>query len=128
MAQPQLPKPTEAELEILRVLWANGPSTVRVVYDAQVANNKDVVYTTTLKIMQNMLEKGLVRREEAGRGHVYEAVATEESVQKKLIDRLLDTAFGGSAMKLVMQVLGNHQASEEELQQIRKLLDQKGGE
>ena len=121
------PKPTEAELEVLKVLWANGPSTVRFVYDTLVSATeaKEVVYTTTLKIMQNMHDKGLLSREEAGRGHVYTALVSEESVQTKLIDKLLDSAFGGSAMKLVMQLLGNHKTSEEELRQIREFIDKK---
>jgi predicted transcriptional regulator len=122
-------KPTESELEILRLLWAQGPSTVRQVHEAllqQRDTKKDVVYTTTLKTLQNMYDKRLVGREEAGRGHSYHALVSEESVQTNLIDKLLDAAFGGSAMKLVMQLLGKHQASPEELQAIRKLLEEKG--
>ncbi len=119
-------KPTEAELEVLQVLWKSGPSTVKEVHDI-LATSKEVGYTTTLKIMQNMFEKKLVKREPAGRSHVYEALVTEEDTQKKLLDKFLHTAFGGSAMKLVMQALGNHNPSKEEIESIRKILNQKEG-
>ena len=116
-------KPTEAELEILQILWQNGPSTVRFVNEL-LGQQKEVGYTTTLKIMQIMNEKGLVNRDEDNRTHIYKAKVTEQETQQHLLDRFLDTTFRGSAMKLVMQALGNHQTSKEELDQIRQLLDQ----
>jgi predicted transcriptional regulator len=116
-------KPTESELEILQVLWQNGPSTVRFVNE-QLSEDKEVGYTTTLKLMQIMAEKGLVSRNEDNRTHIYEAKVTEQETQQHLLGRFLDTTFRGSAMKLVMQALGNHQTSKEELDQIRQLLDQ----
>jgi len=116
-------KPTESELEILQVLWQHGPSTVRFVNE-QLSREKDVGYTTTLKLMQIMSEKGLVIRNEDSRTHIYAASVTEQETQQHLLDRFLDTAFRGSAMKLVMQALGNHRTSKEELDQIRQLLDQ----
>jgi BlaI family transcriptional regulator, penicillinase repressor len=124
------PKPTESELEILQILWKHGPVTVRLVNEElSRKKNEEVGYTTTLKLMQIMAEKGLVIRNEESRTHVYEAGVTEETTQKHLVDRLLNLAFGGSATKLVMRALGTHKASKEELKQIRKLLDQmEGGE
>lgn len=116
-------KPTEAELEILQILWAQGPSTVRSVNDALNTQRK-VGYTTTLKLMQIMTEKGFVQRNESGRSHIYETIISESATQKSLLSRFLDKTFKGSALKLVMQALGNHQTTQEELQQIRDLLDQ----
>lgn len=122
-------KPTEAELQILQVLWQSGPSTVRFVND-KLNEDKKTGYTTTLKTMQIMFEKKLVHRNEESRTHIYEAAVKEEVVQKQLLDRFLDKTFKGSAMKLVMQALGNRKTSKKELDEIRKLLDQleKGGE
>ena len=117
-----IPKPTEKELEILQVLWKQGPSNVREVNDIISAHN-EIAYTTTLKLMQIMLEKGLVRRIKEGKLHIYEAVISEEKTQKQLVDKLLETAFKGSAMKLVMQVLGNSKSSSKELDEIRTYLD-----
>ncbi|MEM1137572.1 MAG: BlaI/MecI/CopY family transcriptional regulator [Bacteroidota bacterium] len=119
-------KPTDAELEVLQVLWKKGAATVKEVYEL-IAKTKEIGYTTTLKIMQNMYEKKLVKRKPEGRGHIYEALVSEEDTQKKLLDRFLNTAFGGSAMKLVMSALGNHKATKEEIESIRKLLNQKEG-
>ncbi|GAB4035344.1 BlaI/MecI/CopY family transcriptional regulator [Spirosoma gilvum] len=116
-------KPTDAELEILHVLWANGPSTVRQVYDI-LGQNREIGYTTALKLMQIMYEKGLLSREEDSRSHTYTAAVTEEDTQRSLVDRFVETAFRGSASKLVMQVLGQHKASREELDEIKALLDQ----
>lgn len=112
-------KPTESELEILAVLWENGPSTVRFVNDKL---GKDTGYTTTLKLMQIMHEKGLVERVAEGRSHIYHAVARQDEMQVRLLDRLLQTAFSGSASRLVMQALGNHKTSEEELREIKDLI------
>ena len=114
-------KPTESELDILSVLWENGPSTVRFVND-QISLKKPAGYTTTLKLMQIMHEKGMVDRVQDGRGHVYTALAKQEEIQVKLLDRLLETAFSGSASKLVMQALGNHHTSEDELKEIKDLI------
>ena len=116
-----LPKPTESELEVLSILWKSGPCTVRLVND-QLNNKREVGYTTTLKIMQIMHDKGMLYREVHGRTHIYKPAAEEEEIQGKLIDRLLDTAFGGSSSKLILQALGNHKSSKEELAEIKKLL------
>ncbi|GAB3708825.1 transcriptional repressor BlaI [Spirosoma flavus] len=115
-------KPTDAELEILHELWANGPSTVRQVHEA-LSQSRDIGYTTALKLMQIMYEKGLLTREEDARSHTYTAAVTEEDTQRNLVDRFVETAFRGSASKLVMQVLGQHKASREELDEIKKLLN-----
>lgn len=113
--------PTEAELEILQVLWEHGPSTVRYVNE-KLNMNKQVGYTTTLKIMQIMTEKRLVTRNEESRTHIYSPVLGKEETQGMLLNRFLDNAFSGSAMKLVMQALGNHETSREELQKIKELI------
>ena len=126
MADAQPLKPTDAELEILQVLWQNGPSTVRFVND-ELSKTKEVGYTTTLKIMQLMTEKNMVRRDESNRSHVYEALLKEEATQKQLLNKFLDTTFRGSASRLVMQALGSHQTTPEELNQIRELLNKLEG-
>lgn len=115
-------KPTDAELEILHVLWANGPSTVRQVHE-KLSQSRDIGYTTALKLMQIMYEKGLLHRDEENRSHTYAAAVSEEETQRGLVDRFLETAFRGSATKLVMQVLGQHKASREELDEIKNLLN-----
>ena len=115
-------KPTDSELEILQVLWKNGPSTVRFVNE-KLNEKRKVGYTTTLKIMQIMIDKELLVREGYGRIHIYSAVVKEDETQSALLDKMVNTAFGGSAMKLVMQALGNHKPSRDELQQIRDLID-----
>lgn len=120
-------KPTESELGILSILWKNGPSTVRFVND-EMKQNKNVGYTTTLKLMQIMTEKGMVEREMEGRTHIYHALARQEDTQVRMLDRLLEIAFGGSASKLVLQALGNHQTSDEELQEIKELIKKLEGE
>jgi predicted transcriptional regulator len=116
-------KPTDSELEILQVLWQQGPCTVRQVNE-RLAENREVGYTTTLKLMQIMYEKGLLTRLEEARSHVYEANVSEEETQSTLLERFVDTAFRGSASKLVMHALGNHKSTPAELDEIRKLLDQ----
>lgn len=116
-------KPTDSELEILQVLWEQGPCTVRQVNE-RLAENKDVGYTTTLKLMQIMYEKGILSRLEEARSHVYKANVAEEDVQTTLLERFVDTAFRGSTSRLVMQALGNHKTTPEELNQIRELLNQ----
>ena len=116
-------KPTDSELEILHVLWANGPSTVRQVHE-KLSQSRDIGYTTALKLMQIMHEKGLLTREETNRSHTYAAAVTEEDTQRGLVDRFVETAFRGSASKLVLQVLGQHKTSRQELDEIKKLLNQ----
>ncbi|MEM7105838.1 MAG: BlaI/MecI/CopY family transcriptional regulator [Bacteroidota bacterium] len=117
-------KPTESELEILRILWDNGPSTVREIHDI-ISKTKDVGYTTTLKLMQIMTEKkGFLTRAKSGKTHIYSALLTESKAQQGLVDRLLDTAFDGSAMKLVMKALGNRNSSPDELKKIKEFIDQ----
>lgn len=121
MGRPQ-PRPTDAELAILRVLWERGPSTVRQVHEA-FAGTRDTGYTTTLKLMQIMADKGLVVRNETARTHVYSAVAGETQTQKQLIKDLVDRAFGGSAAALVLRALADDQTSDDERREIRKLID-----
>ena len=117
-----LPRPTDAELAILRVLWERGPSTVRQVHDA-LARDRVAAYTTALKLMQIMTEKGLLGRDERDRTHVYSPKLTQAQTQRQLIRDLLDRAFGGSSSKLVMQALATRRASAEELSEIRRLID-----
>jgi predicted transcriptional regulator len=124
MSQP--PKPTDTELTILRVLWERGPSTVRQVHEA-LSDRKPTAYTTTLKLLQIMTEKGLVKRDETDRSHVYQSRLNEEQTQRQLVRDLLERAFGGSSMKLVMQALSARRASPAELAEIRKLLDETDG-
>lgn len=116
------PRPTDSETEILAVLWEQGPSTVRQVHDV-VGERRGVGYTTVLKLLQIMTDKGLVERESAGRSHVYRPAAPREQTQTELVDDLVDRAFGGSASALVMRALGSRPASKAELAEIRKLLD-----
>ena len=123
MAKTLIPKPTDSELEILQVLWQNGPSTVKQVNE-NLNEKKEVGYTTTLKLMQIMNEKRLVERNENERSHIYKPLIKENDIQKILLDRLLETAFSGSATKLVMQALGNSKTSKEELKKIREYLNQ----
>lgn len=120
------PKPTDAELGILRVLWQRGPSTVRQVME-QLNRAQQTGYTTVLKLMQIMSEKGLVERDDAERSHVFKPSLTEEQTQRQLVGHLLDRAFAGSAQKLVMQALAARRATGKELAEIRKLLDQMEG-
>jgi BlaI family transcriptional regulator, penicillinase repressor len=118
------PQPTRAELEILRVLWKCGPSTVRQVHEELRATlEKDTGYTTVLKLLQNMTEKGLVSRDERQRTHVYAARLSEKRTQRELLKDLVERAFGGSAVSLVLQALSMKRASPEELAEIRRLLD-----
>jgi BlaI family transcriptional regulator, penicillinase repressor len=123
MPKPTLPRPTDAELAILRVLWRLGPSTVRQVQET-LNQERETGYTTVLKLMQIMTEKGLVKRDETDRSHVYQARLKEEQTQRQLVDDLLERAFGGSARQLVMQALSGKRTSAKELAQIRKLLDE----
>jgi predicted transcriptional regulator len=116
------PRPTDAELAILRVLWQLGPSTVRQVHDV-LMRDRPTAYTTALKLLQIMTEKGLVRRDESDRTHVYQSRLTEEQTQRQLIRDLMDRAFGGSSSKLVMQALASKRASTDELTEIRRMLE-----
>jgi len=114
-------KPTESELEILQLLWLNGASTVRFVND-KANETREVGYTTTLKLLQIMHEKGLVLRNTESRTHIYMASVNEEDTRKNLLDRFLDKTFRGSAMEMVMQALGSHETSQEELDEIKALI------
>ncbi|MBV8518543.1 MAG: BlaI/MecI/CopY family transcriptional regulator [Acidobacteria bacterium] len=121
------PRPTDAELAILRVLWERGSSTVREVHDA-LSRSQDTGYTTVLKLLQIMTEKGLVVRDESQRAHVYSSKLGEQRTQRQLIGDLMDRAFGGSPTKLVLQALSTTKASAEELRAIRRMLDELEGD
>jgi BlaI family penicillinase repressor len=114
-------KPTESELEILNVIWNKGQATVRDVHEVLEAR-KQSGYTTTLKLMQIMIEKGLLEREVSGKSHMYKAIIKREDAQDQLLQRLIDNAFSGSASQLVMQALGHHKSTPEELEEIRNYL------
>ena len=122
MTRPTAPRPTDAELAILRILWDRGPSTVRQVHDI-LGLERQAAYTTALKLLQIMTEKGLVERDERDRTHIYRARLSEETTQRQLVRDLADRAFGGSASKLVMQALATRRASADELRDIRKAID-----
>lgn len=124
---PDTPRPTDAELAILRVLWRRGASTVKDVHE-ELARRFPAAYTTTLKQLQIMAEKGLVTRDESQRAHLYTTRLPEEQTQSQLVGDLLDRAFEGSASRLVMRALSSRPASAEELAEIRRLLDQLEGE
>src|SRR5438552_563498 len=126
MKKSKLPKPTEAELSILRVLWQRGPSTVREIWD-QINPGQQTGYTTVLKISQIMFEKGLLDRNETERSHVYRPRLTEEQTQRQVVGHLLERVFSGSARKLVMQALAVKKATPADLAEIRKLLDELEG-
>jgi len=126
VSNPDPSRPTDAELAILRVLWSRGPSTVRQVHEA-LSRDRETGYTTILKLMQIMTEKGLVERDESERTHVYQARLTQEQTQQQLVDNLLEKAFGGSASQLVMRALAARPASADELAEIRRLLDELEG-
>ena len=115
-------KPTESELEILQVLWQKGKATVREVHD-ELSRSRDIGYTTALKLLQIMYEKGLVTRDDSSKTHIYQAAVSREKTQKQMVGKMISTLFSGSPSELVMQALGNHKASEEELDEIQKLLD-----
>ena len=121
------PRPTDAELAILRVLWSRGPSTVRQVLDA-LSEERPTGYTTVLKLLQIMTDKQLVARDESDRTHVYRARFTEADTQRQLLDDLMDRAFGGSAMQLVMRALAGRRATPADLAEIRRLLDEHEGD
>ena len=127
MPRNALPRPTDAELAILRVLWTTGPGTVRDVH-AKLPADRPVGYTTVLKLLQIMTDKGLVRRDESNRTHIYRAAASEDHTQKQLVGDLLDRAFGGSARKLILHALSARKATPQELDEIRRLLDRMKGD
>ncbi len=118
----QLIKPTESELEILQVLWNKGKATVREVHEA-LGEFKDSGYTTTLKLMQIMFEKGLVKRDDSSKTHIYEALVTRANTQKQFVGKMVNSLFQGSSSQLVMQALGSQTHSKAELEEIQKLLD-----
>jgi predicted transcriptional regulator len=123
MSRSPVPRPTDAELAILRILWERGPSTVRQVHEI-LGRERQAAYTTALKLLQIMTEKGLVERDERDRTHIYRARLSEEITQRQLVGDLLDRAFGGSATKLVMQALASRRASAAELHAIRQAIDE----
>ncbi len=123
--------PTDAELEILTVLWERGPSTVRAIHDvlegaAEAAAARR--YTTVLKLMQNMAQKGLVERDERGRAHVYRAVVSGDSTRRRLVEELAEKAFGGSTLGLALQALSSRRATPDEIEQVRDMLAALGDE
>jgi BlaI family penicillinase repressor len=122
MAPVKYIRPTESELEILRVIWDKGSVSVREVHE-ELAKGKDVGYTTTLKLMQIMNEKGLVRRDDTFKTHIYQAAVSKEKTQKHLLGKMINTLFGGSPTELVLQALGNHKASQKELDEVQELLN-----
>jgi BlaI family transcriptional regulator, penicillinase repressor len=115
-------KPTESELEILQVLWKKSSATVRDVHE-ELSKHKDVGYTTTLKLMQIMHEKGIVKRDDSVRTHVYQSAVNKENTQKHLLNKMIDNLFGGSTTQLVLQALGENKATPEEIEKIQSLLN-----
>jgi len=115
-------KPTESELEILQVLWAKNAASVRDVHE-EILKTKDAGYTTTLKLMQIMFEKGLVTRDSSSKTHIYQPAVSKEKTQTLFLNRMIDSLFSGSSAQLVMQALGNHKASKEELEEIKNFLN-----
>ena len=122
MSTTKILKPTESELEILQVLWDKNEATVREVHE-ELTQIKDCGYTTTLKLMQIMFEKGLVLRDDSNRTHIYQANVTREKTQRQLVDKMVNSLFSGSHSQLVMQALGSHTPSKQELEEIQQLLD-----
>jgi predicted transcriptional regulator len=127
VGRPQSSQPTQVELQILRVLWDEGPATVGEIHKA-LATQKGTNYSTTVKMLSVMLEKGLVKRDESARPHVYRSVAAQETTQKRMLRDLIQRAYDGSAGSLVLQALSSQKASKEELAEIRRLLDELEGE
>ncbi len=122
MSTLKLIKPTESELEILQILWTKGLATVREVHE-ELSLTKNAGYTTTLKLMQIMHEKGLVKRDDSMRTHVYQSAVNKERTQKHLLSKMIDSLFGGSSTQLVIQALGENKVSPEELDKIQALLN-----
>jgi len=123
MSKEEKTNPTPSELEILQFLWKHGPSTVKQIHE-ELEKTKDVRYTTTLKTMQVMFERGMLKREALGRKHIYQALVAEEETQDVLLDRFLNKTFRGSALKLVMRALGNYDATQSDLDQLKNYIDQ----
>jgi BlaI family transcriptional regulator, penicillinase repressor len=122
MSNSKILKPTESELDILQILWDKESATVREVHD-ELSLNKDSGYTTTLKLLQIMFEKGLVTRDDSSKTHIYKAAISKERTQKQFLNKMIDTLFAGSSTQLVLQALGNQKASKGELDEIQKYLD-----
>lgn len=122
MASVKYIKPTESELEILRILWEKGTASVREVHE-ELSKTKEAGYTTTLKLMQIMHEKGLVHRDDSVKTHIYQAAVTKDKTQKHMLNRMINILFGGSTTELVLQALGNHKATKEELEEIERLIN-----
>ena len=122
MSESKIYKPTESELEILQVLWSKQEATVREVHE-EIIKSKESGYTTTLKLMQIMFEKGLVTRNSSQKTHIYSPAITKEHTQTFFVNRMIDGLFSGSSAQLVMQALGSHKASKEELDEIRQYLN-----
>jgi BlaI family penicillinase repressor len=127
MKETEMIKPTESEMEILKILWEKGDSTVREVHDL-LSESKSAGYTTTLKLMQIMHDKGLLYRNDETRSHVYSAAVKKESMQKQVVTKMINGMFKGSPAKLIMHALGNHRASKEEIEEIKKYLEEMGNE
>jgi len=119
----QFIEPTKSELEILQVLWLNGPSTVRLVNDKLNDQKREVNYTSTLKLMQIMVEKGILKRDESSMKHIYEPILEEQKTKGFLLDRFVDSMYHGSASSLMMQLLGNKKTSKEELDAVKEMLN-----
>jgi len=115
-------KPTESELEILTILWDKENATVREVHE-ELSKNKDSGYTTTLKLLQIMFEKGLVTRDDSNKTHIYQPAVTRQKTQKQFLDKMINSLFAGSSTQLVLQALGNQKATKDELEEIQKYLD-----
>ena len=122
MSTSKILKPTDSELEILHVLWERGEATVRTVHE-ELLQTKDCGYTTTLKLMQIMFEKGLVGRDSSNKTHIYHPSVSKESTQNLFLNKMIDSLFAGSPAQLVMQALGNHKASKQELEEIKNYLN-----
>ena len=118
-----LKKPTDAELEVLQILWKLGPSTVRTV-NKELSKNREVVYTTTLKMMQVMVDKGFLSRDTSRRTHLYQAEIDQSEIQHTLLDKLLSSAYEGSPLRLVVHALGHKKTSAKDLEEIKKIIDQ----
>lgn len=126
MARPASTQPTDVELRILSILWSRGPSPVRVIHQ-QLSAEKGTNYSTTVKMLSVMLEKGLVTRDESVRPHVYRAVRSQAATQKRMLRELIDKVYAGSSMSLVLQALSTQKASPDELAEVRRLLDELEG-
>lgn len=122
-AKKNIIEPTRSELEILQVLWMNGPATVRLVNDKLNEQKREVNYTSTLKLMQIMVEKGILKRDESSMKHIYEPVQEEHKTKSFLLDRFVDSMFEGSASSLMIQLLGNKKTSRKELEKIKQLIE-----